>query len=76
VALAIIMLVNSVVSIYYYFAVPRQMLFQEADDGSPLRVPALVTAVVAVAMVALIAIFILPNPFARVAELSSLLGIT
>jgi NADH-quinone oxidoreductase subunit N len=76
VVLAVVMLVNSVVSIYYYFSVPRQMVFQEADDGSPLRVPALVTAVVAIAMVALIAIFILPNPFARVAELSSLLGIT
>jgi NADH-quinone oxidoreductase subunit N len=72
--LAVAMLLNSVVSIYYYFAVPRQMIFQTGEDESPLRSPRLVTAVVAVAMVALVAIFILPNPFARVAQLSTLLG--
>jgi NADH-quinone oxidoreductase subunit N len=72
--LAVTMLVNSVVSIYYYFSVPRQMIFQDPVDDSPLVSPRLVSAVVAVAMVALVAIFILPNPFARVAQLSTLLG--
>ena len=44
--LAVAMLVNSVVSIYYYFLVPRQMIFRDPADASPLRVPTLVTAVV------------------------------
>ena len=72
--LAVIMLVNSVISIAYYFAVPRQMIFRDAEDGSRLRVPALVTAVVAVAMVALVVVFVIPNPFARLADLSTLVG--
>ena len=73
--LAVIMLVNSVISIAYYFAVPRQMIFKDPEDGSPLRVPVLVTAVVAVAMVALVVIFILPSPFADLADLATLVGL-
>ena len=66
-----LMLVNSVISVAYYFAVPRQMIFKEpADAESPLRAPALVTAVVSVALVAIVALFILPNLFARLAEFS------
>src|SRR4029453_265611 len=72
--LAVLMLVNSGISIAYYFAVPRQMIFRDAEDGTPLRVPALVTAVVAVAMVALVVVFVIPNPFARLADLSTLVG--
>jgi NADH-quinone oxidoreductase subunit N len=70
--LAVAMLVNSVVSIYYYFLVPRYMLFKDPARDERLPVPMLVSAVVAVAMVALFAIFVVPNPFARVAELSTL----
>jgi NADH:ubiquinone oxidoreductase subunit 2 (subunit N) len=70
--LAVVMLVNSVVSIYYYFIVPRQMLFKDPERDERLPVPALVTGVVGLAMVALFAIFVIPNPFARVAELSVL----
>jgi NADH-quinone oxidoreductase subunit N len=73
--LAVLMLVNSVISVAYYFAVPRQMIFKEPADASPLRAPWLVTAVVSVATVAIVALFILPNPFARLAELSTLVGI-
>ena len=73
--LAVIMLVNSVISIAYYFAVPRQMIFKDPEDGSPLRVPVLVSAVVAVAMVALVVIFILPSPFADLADLATLVGL-
>jgi NADH-quinone oxidoreductase subunit N len=72
--LAVIMVVNSVVSIYYYFAVPRQMIFEPAEDESRLRVPALVTAVVALAMVAVVAVFVFPNPFAHAADISTLIG--
>jgi NADH-quinone oxidoreductase subunit N len=72
ISLAVVMLVNSVVSIYYYFLIPRQMIFVDPERDERLAVPALATAVVAVATVALLVIFVLPNPFARVAELSVL----
>ncbi len=72
--LAVIMLANSVVSISYYFAVPRQMFLKPAEDETPLAAPVLVSAVVAVATVAIVMIFILPGAFARLADLSSLVG--
>jgi NADH-quinone oxidoreductase subunit N len=68
--LAVAMLVNSVVSIYYYFLVPRYMLFKDPERDERLRVPVLVTAVVGLAMVALFVIFVIPGPFADVADLS------
>jgi NADH-quinone oxidoreductase subunit N len=64
--LSVAMLINSVVSIGYYFAVPKQMLFRDAEDESTLRTSWLVTAVVAVTMVAILALFVIPNPIARV----------
>jgi NADH-quinone oxidoreductase subunit N len=73
--LAVIMLVNSVVSVYYYFSVPRAMIFQDPEPGETLRPSWLVTAVVALAMVALVAFFVLPNPIAQLGELSTLTGI-
>ena len=39
VIMAVIMLVNSVISVFYYFAVPRQMIFRDPDDDARLRVP-------------------------------------
>jgi NADH-quinone oxidoreductase subunit N len=72
--LAVAMLINSVVSIGYYFAIPKQMIFQPALDESRLRSPWLVATVVAIAMVALLAVFVIPNPIARVAQLSTLIG--
>jgi len=74
-ALAVVMLVNSVVSVFYYFVVPRQMFLRDAADTSRLRVPALVTAVVAVTMIGIVAIFVVPNPIARLAEISTLVGL-
>jgi NADH-quinone oxidoreductase subunit N len=73
--LAVVMLVNSVVSVFYYLAVPREMFLRDAADRSRLRVPALVTAVVGVSMFAIVAIFVLPGAIARLAELSTLVGL-
>ena len=50
-ALAVVMLVNSVVSVFYYLVVPRQMFLRDAADRSRLRVPGLVTAVVVLAII-------------------------
>lgn len=75
VALAIVMLVNSVISVVYYFAVPRTMIFLEPEEPEPLRTSWLVTAVVALAMVVVVAIFILPNAFAHLGDVSTLVGL-
>ena len=70
--LAAAMVVNSVVSVAYYFAVPKAMIFTSAEDESPLRAPVLVTAVVGVALVAITAAFFWPDLFARAPQFSTL----
>jgi NADH-quinone oxidoreductase subunit N len=72
--LAVIMLVNSVISVAYYFAVPKQMIFEPAVDDSRMRSPALVNAVVFLALVAIVAVFVFPNPIAHAAQISTLIG--
>jgi len=72
--LAVIMVLNSVISISYYFAVPKQMLFESAADETRFRSPVLVNVVVAVALVAIVAIFVFPNPIAHAADISTLIG--
>jgi NADH-quinone oxidoreductase subunit N len=72
--LAAIMVVNSVVSVFYYLAVPRQMIFQPADDPTPFRTPALVAGVVGLSMAALLFFFLLPGTFSRLADISTLVG--
>ena len=72
--LAVVMLANSVISVVYYFAVPRQMIFEPARDESRMRSPVLVNAVVVLTLVAIVAVFVFPNPIARAAEISTLIG--
>jgi NADH:ubiquinone oxidoreductase subunit 2 (subunit N) len=73
-ALAVIMVLNSVVSLYYYLAVPRQMLFVEAEDQRPLATPALATGVAVLATFAVIAVGIWPELLAHFPPLSTLVG--
>jgi NADH-quinone oxidoreductase subunit N len=70
--LAVIMIVNSVISLYYYLAVPRQMLFVEPEQDRPLTSPALVTAVTVITTVAVVAIGVWPELIARFPPLSTL----
>jgi NADH-quinone oxidoreductase subunit N len=72
--LAVVMLVNSVISISYYFAVPRQMFFEVGEDSSAYRSPVLVTAVVALASFTVLAAFVWPDLFARAPQFSTLVG--
>jgi NADH-quinone oxidoreductase subunit N len=73
-ALAIVMLVNSVVSLYYYLAVPKQMLFVEAEHERPVIAPALVTAVTVLAGAVVVAVGIWPELLAHFPPLSTLVG--
>jgi NADH-quinone oxidoreductase subunit N len=72
VVLAVAMVINSVISVGYYFLLPRAMIFEEAEEEAPFRSPVLVTGVVAVAMIALLVIFVVPNAIYRLGEVSSL----
>jgi NADH-quinone oxidoreductase subunit N len=72
--LAAIMVVNSVVSVFYYLAVARQMIFQPAEDTTPFRTPVLVGGVVGLSMAALLFFFLLPGTFSKLADISTLVG--
>ena len=74
VALAVVMLVNSVVSIYYYLAIPRAMIFQEPQRERPLASPALVTGVAFIAMMAVVVVGFWPELLAHFPPLSTLVG--
>jgi NADH-quinone oxidoreductase subunit N len=72
--LAVVMVVNSVISLYYYLAVPRQMLFAEPEHDRPLLSPASVTFVTVVATVAVVAIGVWPELVAHFPPLSTLVA--
>jgi NADH-quinone oxidoreductase subunit N len=63
--LAIVMLVNSVISVFYYVLIIRAMYFVEAPQARPLRAPAGVVAVVALAGVAVVVVGLYPDLFAQ-----------
>jgi NADH-quinone oxidoreductase subunit N len=71
--LALIMVVNSVISLYYYLAVARQMFFVDGEQRR-LVSPALVTGVAALALVAVIVLGIYPDLFARLPGDSTLVS--
>ena len=71
--LAVAMLVNSVISIYYYLAIPRAMFLLPSEDRR-LSVSGLVTGVAVVATVAVVAIGFYPDLVARFPPLSTLVG--
>lgn len=74
VALAVIMVLNSVLSIWYYLAIPRAMIFQEPERERPFSAPALVAGVTFVAMVGVLAIGVYPDIVTRFPPLSTLVG--
>jgi NADH-quinone oxidoreductase subunit N len=63
--LAIVMVLNSVISLYYYVSIVRQMFFVQLPEPRPLRAPVLVTGVAVLAMAAVVAVGILPDLFAQ-----------
>ncbi len=63
--LAVVMVINSVVSLYYYVAVVRQMYFVEVPEPRPLRASLAVTGVVILAAAATLAVGVFPDIFAR-----------
>jgi NADH-quinone oxidoreductase subunit N len=72
--LAAIMVLNSVVSLYYYVGVAREIVFVEPRVERPLASPALVSGVVGLTTVAILAIGVYPELFAHYPPLSTLVG--
>ena len=71
--LAVIMVVNSVISVGYYFLIPRAMIFEEPPaEEVRMRIPVLLGTVVTIALAGILLIFVVPNALYRLGELSSL----
>ena len=62
------------ISVFYYLAVVRQMIFVPAEDPTPFRAPPLIAGVVGLSMAALLFFFLLPGTFSRLADISTLVG--
>jgi proton-translocating NADH-quinone oxidoreductase chain N len=65
--LAVVGIVNSVVSVYYYYAIMRQMFFGEASDAEPIPVTPSLGLVVGVNAVMVLVIALYAEPFIRLA---------
>lgn len=76
VGLAVIGAVNSVIALYYYANIARQMWFNPPPDGdtTAVRVPAPLFASLAITTVATLVIGILPNLVLRFGDLSSIVA--
>jgi NADH-quinone oxidoreductase subunit N len=72
--LAGVMVVNSVISLAYYISIVRQMIFVDGVEARPVRSPALVTGVVVLAALAVFAVFVYPDMFARFPQGATLVG--
>ena len=72
VLLAVMMVVNSVISLYYYVGVVRAMYLQDPEDEGAVSFPAPITAAVATAMVGVTAFGVYPEPVVRLAAAARL----
>jgi len=58
---------NSVISVYYYFGVARQVFFSQGDDESPIQAGMVMNAVITVTMVMTLLIALYGQPFIQLA---------
>jgi NADH-quinone oxidoreductase subunit N len=73
--LAIAMVVNSVISLVYYLAIVGPMWLEPvAEPVRPVRMPALIVGVTALAAVAIVAVGVFPDLLAHFPPLSTLAG--
>jgi NADH-quinone oxidoreductase subunit N len=73
--LAVAMVVNSVISIVYYFAIVRAMFLDPVEEPvRPLRIPILVRGVVAATAAGVVLLFVVPALFTKFPQLSTLVG--
>src|SRR5918996_5399295 len=63
--LAVVMVVNSVISLYYYVAIVREMFFVDVPGARRLRAPLGAAGVAALSAFAVVAVGVFPDLFAR-----------
>jgi proton-translocating NADH-quinone oxidoreductase chain N len=68
--LAAIGVINSVISVFYYFAVVRQAFFEAPKDATPIRLAPLVTLSLVVSAALVLAFAIYPQPLLNLAAWS------
>jgi NADH-quinone oxidoreductase subunit N len=66
--LAVLAMLNSVISLYYYLNIVRQMYIEEPGDTTPLRLPRLTTAVLLITFAGTVFIGIYPGPLVDVID--------
>ncbi len=73
VALGVVAAVNSVIGLFYYSSVARQMWMTPVPDGdrTPVAVPAPLVAALGITVSVVLAIGVYPQAFARLGELAS-----
>ncbi len=76
VALAVIAVVNSVVALFYYASIAREMFFRAVpdDDRTPVRMPVALAAAVAITAVVTLLLGVLPGIATRLGDLSDLVA--
>jgi len=74
VSLAVIAGVNSVIALFYYANVAREMWMNPVPDGdtTPIRIPPALTAALALSLAVVVALGVYPQAFARLGDLASL----
>ena len=74
VGLAVVAGVNSVIALFYYANIAREMWMNPVPDGdtTPVRVPPALVASLGICVVIVVAIGVYPQAFARLGELASL----
>jgi NADH-quinone oxidoreductase subunit N len=75
--LAVIVGVNSVIALFYYARIAREMWMEDAPDGdvAPIRVPVSLNAALAITVVITVAFGVLPSLVTRLTENVTLLGL-
>ncbi len=74
VALAVVVAVNSVIALYYYASIAKEMWMAPVPDGdrTPVRIPVSLTAALAITVVATVVTGVLPNEVTRLGDLATL----
>ena len=75
VVLGVIAAVNSVIALFYYASIARQMWMRPAPEGerAPIRVPTALVTALGIGAVVVVAVGVYPEAFARFADLASFL---
>jgi NADH-quinone oxidoreductase subunit N len=75
--LAVIVGINSVIALFYYARIARQMWMEDAPDGdvAPIRVPVSLNAALAITVAVTVAVGVLPALVTNLTENVSLVGL-